>query len=95
MAKILFVITAATHWTLADGHRQPAGFWAEEALGPYAVFKEAGYEIAAATPGATRPNWPTRCASRTSGSTTTLPSSTRAAGARWRTCPTTPNRASC
>ena len=34
--KILFVITAATHWTLADGTRQPAGFWAEEALGPYA-----------------------------------------------------------
>lgn len=55
MAKILFVITAATHWTLADGYRQPAGFWAEEALGPYAVFKEAGYEIAAATPGGVAP----------------------------------------
>lgn len=55
MAKILFVITAATHWTLADGHRQPAGFWAEEALGPYAVFKEAGYEIAAATPNGVPP----------------------------------------
>lgn len=55
MAKILFVITAATHWTLADGHRQPAGFWAEEALGPYAVFKEAGYDIAAATPGGVPP----------------------------------------
>ncbi len=55
MAKILFVITAATHWTLADGYRQPAGFWAEEALGPYAVFKEAGYEIAAATPGGVPP----------------------------------------
>lgn len=55
MAKILFLITAADHWTLADGHRQPAGFWAEEALGPYAVFKEAGYEIAAATPGGVTP----------------------------------------
>ena len=55
MAKILFVITAATHWTLADGYRQPAGFWAEEALGPYAVFKEAGYEIAVATPGGVPP----------------------------------------
>lgn len=55
MTKILFVITAATHWTLADGYRQPAGFWAEEALGPYAVFKEAGYEIAAATPGGVPP----------------------------------------
>ncbi|MFI6699058.1 type 1 glutamine amidotransferase domain-containing protein [Streptomyces sp. NPDC050509] len=50
MAKILFVITASDRWTLADGTRQPAGFWAEEALGPYGVFKEAGYEIAAATP---------------------------------------------
>ncbi|MER7562407.1 type 1 glutamine amidotransferase domain-containing protein [Streptomyces sp. NPDC097941] len=55
MAKILFVITASDHWTLADGTRQPAGFWAEEALGPYQVFKEAGHEIAAATPGGVPP----------------------------------------
>jgi len=55
MAKILFVITASDHWTLADGTRQPAGFWAEEALGPYAVFKEAGYGIVAATPGGVPP----------------------------------------
>jgi len=55
MAKILFVITASDHWTLADGTRQPAGFWAEEALGPYQVFKEAGYEIVAATPGGVPP----------------------------------------
>jgi putative intracellular protease/amidase len=55
MAKILFLVTAANHWTLADGFQQPAGFWAEEALGPYAVFKEAGYEIACATPGGVPP----------------------------------------
>ncbi|MFI5967859.1 type 1 glutamine amidotransferase domain-containing protein [Streptomyces asoensis] len=55
MAKILFVITASDHWTLADGTRQPAGFWAEEAIGPYQVFKEAGYEIGAATPGGVPP----------------------------------------
>ncbi|MFE9031415.1 type 1 glutamine amidotransferase domain-containing protein [Streptomyces iakyrus] len=55
MTKILFVITASDHWTLADGTRQPAGFWAEEAIGPYQVFKEAGYEIAAATPGGVPP----------------------------------------
>ncbi|MFG2456605.1 type 1 glutamine amidotransferase domain-containing protein [Streptomyces sp. NPDC048523] len=55
MAKILFVITASDHWTLADGTRQPAGFWAEEALGPFQVFKEAGHEIAAATPGGVPP----------------------------------------
>jgi putative intracellular protease/amidase len=55
MTKILYLITAATHWTLADGTRQPAGFWAEEALGPYEVFTQAGYEIAAATPGGVPP----------------------------------------
>jgi putative intracellular protease/amidase len=55
MTKILYVITAATHWTLADGTRQLAGFWAEEALGPYEVFTRAGYEIAAATPGGVPP----------------------------------------
>lgn len=55
MTKILFVITAADHWTLADGTKHPAGFWAEEAIGPYQVFKEAGYEIAAATPGGVPP----------------------------------------
>ncbi|MER6785118.1 type 1 glutamine amidotransferase domain-containing protein [Streptomyces sp. NPDC000658] len=55
MAKILFVITASDHWTLADGTRHPAGYWAEEAIGPYQVFKEAGYEIAAATPGGVPP----------------------------------------
>lgn len=51
MAKILFVVTAADHWTLADGTKQPTGYWAEEAIGPYEVFKAAGYEIEAATPG--------------------------------------------
>lgn len=55
MTKILFLITAADRWTLADGFEQPAGFWAEEAIGPYTVFKEAGYEIAAATPGGVPP----------------------------------------
>ncbi|MEU3888548.1 type 1 glutamine amidotransferase domain-containing protein [Streptomyces sp. NPDC029041] len=55
MTKILFVITASDHWTLADRTRHPAGFWAEEAIGPYQVFKEAGYEIAAATPGGVPP----------------------------------------
>lgn len=53
--KILFVLTAADHWTLADGFKQPTGFWAEEALAPYAIFKEAGYEIVAASPGGVPP----------------------------------------
>lgn len=55
MGRILFVITASDHWTLADGTKHPAGFWAEEAIGPYEVFKAAGYEIAAATPGGVPP----------------------------------------
>ena len=48
--KILFVITGADMWTLNDGTKQPTGFWAEEALGPYSIFKDAGYEIIVATP---------------------------------------------
>lgn len=55
MPKILFLLTAADHWTLADGTKQPAGFWAEEALVPYQIFKEAGYEIEVATPGGVAP----------------------------------------
>jgi putative intracellular protease/amidase len=52
---ILFVLTAADHWTLADGTEQPSGFWAEEAIGPYQLFKQAGYDIVAATPGGVAP----------------------------------------
>ena len=55
MKKILMVLSAADHWTLADGTRQPAGFWAEEAVGPYQEFTAAGYEVVAATPGGVPP----------------------------------------
>ncbi|MCA1222551.1 type 1 glutamine amidotransferase domain-containing protein [Streptomyces sp. 8L] len=55
MAKILFVVTGADHWTLADGTPHPTGFWAEEAVAPYEVFKEAGYEVVVATPGGVVP----------------------------------------
>jgi putative intracellular protease/amidase len=55
MAKILFVMTGADHWTLADGTRHPTGFWAEEAVAPHEVFKEAGYEVVVATPGGVVP----------------------------------------
>ena len=30
MPSALFVVTAATHWTLADGTLHPTGYWAEE-----------------------------------------------------------------
>ncbi|MEU6036453.1 type 1 glutamine amidotransferase domain-containing protein [Actinomadura sp. NPDC047616] len=55
MARILFVMTGAAHWTLADGTRHPTGFWAEEAAVPYRAFTEAGHEVAVATPGGVEP----------------------------------------
>ncbi|QNP74668.1 type 1 glutamine amidotransferase domain-containing protein [Streptomyces roseirectus] len=51
MAKILFLMTAADHWTLADGTTHPTGFWAEEAVVPYEAFLAAGHEVTVATPG--------------------------------------------
>ncbi|MFI8998785.1 type 1 glutamine amidotransferase domain-containing protein [Streptomyces sp. NPDC053542] len=55
MAKILFVLTGADHWTLADGTRHPTGFWGEEVTAPYEVFTEAGHEVVVATPGGVLP----------------------------------------
>ncbi|MFG2330812.1 type 1 glutamine amidotransferase domain-containing protein [Streptomyces sp. NPDC048604] len=55
MSKILFVMTGADQWTLADGSQHPTGYWAEEAAGPYETFKAAGHEIAVATPGGVVP----------------------------------------
>ncbi|MFE4255268.1 type 1 glutamine amidotransferase domain-containing protein [Streptomyces sp. NPDC056910] len=55
MSKILFVVTGATHWTLADGTLHPTGFWAEEAVAPYEAFKAAGHDIVVATPGGVVP----------------------------------------
>ncbi|MFF7970131.1 DJ-1/PfpI family protein [Streptomyces sp. NPDC007905] len=55
MSKILFVLTGADHWTLADGTPHPSGFWAEEAVVPYRAFKAAGHEVVVATPGGVLP----------------------------------------
>jgi putative intracellular protease/amidase len=55
MAKILFVMTGADRWTLADGTEHPTGFWAEEAVAPYEAFRAAGHEIVVATPGGVVP----------------------------------------
>ncbi|MFD4261158.1 type 1 glutamine amidotransferase domain-containing protein [Streptomyces sp. NPDC058534] len=55
MSKILFVLTGADHWTLADGTRHPTGFWAEEAVAPYEAFTAAGHEVVVATPGGVVP----------------------------------------
>ncbi|GHH10328.1 type 1 glutamine amidotransferase domain-containing protein [Streptomyces lanatus] len=55
MSKILFVMTGADQWTLADGTKHPTGFWAEEAAAPYEAFKAAGHEVVVATPGGVVP----------------------------------------
>jgi putative intracellular protease/amidase len=52
MARILFVVTGASYWTLNDGTRHPTGYWAEEFAAPYQAMTEAGHEIVVATPGA-------------------------------------------
>lgn len=51
MSKVLFVVSAADHWTLSDGTEHPTGFWAEELVAPYDVFTGAGHEVDVATPG--------------------------------------------
>lgn len=55
MTSVLFVISAATHWTLADGTRHPTGFWAEEFVEPHRIFSAAGWDITIATPGGVAP----------------------------------------
>ncbi|MFI6848081.1 type 1 glutamine amidotransferase domain-containing protein [Kitasatospora sp. NPDC050467] len=55
MSKILFVVTGATYWTLADGTQHPTGFWAEEAVAPHEAFTAAGHEVTVATPGGVVP----------------------------------------
>ncbi|RKE21908.1 type 1 glutamine amidotransferase domain-containing protein [Streptomyces sp. TLI_171] len=55
MSKILFVMTGADHWTLKDGTPHPTGYWAEEVATPYRALRDAGHEIAVATPGGVVP----------------------------------------
>ncbi|WAJ45020.1 type 1 glutamine amidotransferase domain-containing protein [Mycobacterium sp. Aquia_216] len=55
MARILFVVTAASYWTLNDGTRHPTGYWAEEFAAPYDALSRAGHQIVVATPGGTVP----------------------------------------
>ncbi|MEU8518786.1 type 1 glutamine amidotransferase domain-containing protein [Streptomyces sp. NBC_01216] len=55
MSKILFVMTGADHWTLADGTKHPTGFWAEEVVAPCRAFTAAGHEVVVATPGGVEP----------------------------------------
>jgi len=55
VSKILFVVTGAQSWTLADGTQHPTGFWAEELVAPYRSFTEAGHDVVVATPGGVVP----------------------------------------
>ncbi len=56
MAKVLFVVSAANHWTLKDGSEHPTGFWAEELAEPHRIFTtEANWQVDIATPGGVAP----------------------------------------
>lgn len=55
MAKILFLMTSADHWTLNDGTKHPTGFWAEEAIAPLEVLTGAGHDVVVATPSGEKP----------------------------------------
>jgi len=50
MKSVLFVVSAADHWTLNDGSLHPTGYWAEELAEPHRLFSEAGWQITIATP---------------------------------------------
>ncbi|MER7282795.1 type 1 glutamine amidotransferase domain-containing protein [Dactylosporangium sp. NPDC000244] len=56
MAKILFVLTGASYWTLRDGTRHPTGYWAEEFAAPYRAVTESGHTVEVATPGGVVPH---------------------------------------
>ncbi|MBG6059699.1 putative intracellular protease/amidase [Cryobacterium sp. MP_M5] len=55
MTHVLFVVSAADHWTLNDGSLHPTGYWAEELAEPHRLFTEAGWKISIATPGGVAP----------------------------------------
>ena len=55
MTSVLFVVSAADGWTLADGSVHPTGYWAEELAVPHRVFTEAGWQVRLATPGGVPP----------------------------------------
>jgi putative intracellular protease/amidase len=55
MARILMVLSAADHWTLADGTPHPTGLWAEEFVVPHRTFVSKDLELELASPGGRRP----------------------------------------
>jgi putative intracellular protease/amidase len=55
MNSVLFVVSAADHWTLKDGSLHPTGYWAEELAEPHRLFTEVGWDITIATPNGVAP----------------------------------------
>jgi putative intracellular protease/amidase len=55
MAKVLFVMTGTSYWTLTDGTRHPTGYWAEEFAAPFSALTGAGHQVVVATPGGVVP----------------------------------------
>ncbi|MFG2266550.1 type 1 glutamine amidotransferase domain-containing protein [Streptomyces sp. NPDC048720] len=73
MTTVLFVVSAADHWTLNDGTKHPSGFWGEELAMPHKIFNDAGWDITIATPRGKAPTLDRLSMSRTAG----LPSKLR------------------
>ncbi|MCZ0985518.1 type 1 glutamine amidotransferase domain-containing protein [Streptomyces diastatochromogenes] len=67
MTTVLFVVSAADHWTLKDGSKHPSGFWGEELAMPHKIFSEAGWDVTIATPGGKAPTLDRLSMSRTAG----------------------------
>lgn len=55
MSNILIVLSAATHWTRADGSLYESGVWAEEFVVMHETFARAGQTVDVATPGGKAP----------------------------------------
>ncbi len=55
MSNILIVLSAADHWTRADGTLYPTGYWAEEFVVVHEKFVAAGHTVDIATPGGVEP----------------------------------------
>lgn len=55
MSTVLIVLSAADHWTRADGSLYPTGYWAEEFVVIHEMFAQAGHTVALATPGGVTP----------------------------------------
>ncbi|GLV84209.1 dimethylallyltransferase [Streptomyces lavendulae subsp. lavendulae] len=53
--KILVVMTAKATLHLLDGEQHPSGFWAEEFVVPYTLFRAAGHTVDVATIGGAAP----------------------------------------